>query len=80
MLLECVVGAPLRWGTVEIAPPWVRTEGIAVPLLDRVGRIGKYDIESHQAVAFDKLGLGKRIASFDAEVLDAMEKAIHSSN
>ena len=46
-------------------------------MLDGVGRIGQHDIKTLEAVAFDELRLGQGVAALDAEVLDAMEEAIH---
>ena len=57
--------------------PGVGGEGFAVPLLDGVGRIGQHDIEALEAVAFDELRLRQGVAALDAEVLDAVEEAVH---
>ena len=77
VLLEGVVGAAMRRGAVETAAPGVEGEGVAVPLLYGVGRIGQHNIEAHEAVDFHKLRLGQRVAALDAEVLDAVEQAVH---
>ena len=77
VLLEGVVGAALRRDAEDIASPGIGGEGFAVPLLDGVGRIGQHDIEALEAVAFDELRLGQGVAALDAEVLDAVEEAVH---
>ena len=75
--MKGVVGAALRRDAEEIAPPGIGGEGVAVPLLDGIGRIGQDDIEALEAVAFHELRLGEGVAALDAEVLDAVEEAVH---
>ena len=75
--LEGIIGAALRRGAVEIAAPGIGGESVAVPLLDGVGRIRQHDIEAHEAVALHELRLGEGVAALDAEVLDAVEEAVH---
>ena len=77
VLPEGVVGAALRRRAVEVAAPGVGGEGVAVPLLDGIGRIGQHHVEAHQAVALHELRLGQRVAALDAEILDAVQKAVH---
>ena len=77
VLEEGVVGAALRRRAVEVAAPGVGRQGVAVPLLDGVGRIGQHHVELLQAVALDELGLGERVAALDVEVLDAVQEAVH---
>ena len=77
VLPEGVVGAALRRRAVEVAAPGVGGEGVAVPLLDRIRRIGQHHVELQQPVALDELRLGERVAALDVEVLDAVEEAVH---
>lgn len=77
VLPEGVVGPALRRGAIEVTPPGVGGEGVAVPLLDGIGRIGQYDIEAHQAVALNELRFGERVATDNLKVLDAVEEAVH---
>ena len=51
VLEEGVVGAALRRRAEEVAAPRVVLPGLAVPLLDRVRRIGEHHVEGAQAVA-----------------------------
>ena len=78
--MERVVGAALWRHTKDIAPPRVGGEGFAVPLLDGVRRIGQHHIKAPEVVAFDQLGLGQGVAALDAEVLDAVQEAVHPGN
>ena len=50
VLEEGVVGAALRRDAPEVAAVGVVGEGVAVPRLDRVGRVGQHDVEGLQAV------------------------------
>ena len=54
VLPEGVVGAALRRRAVEVAAPRVGGEGVAVPLLDGIGRIGQHHVEAHEAVALQR--------------------------
>ena len=47
VLPEGVVGSPLRRRAVKISAPWIGGEGIAIPLLDGVWRIGEDEVERH---------------------------------
>src|SRR5205823_170983 len=46
VLPEGVVSPALRWGAVEVAAPEVGGEGVAVPLLDGIGRIRQHRVEA----------------------------------
>ena len=80
MLLKGIVSATLRRGAVKIPAPGIGGKGVAIPLLDRVGRIRQDDVESHEVIRLNEFRLGEGIASLDAEVLDAVEEAIHPGN
>ena len=80
MLKECVVGVVLRRRTVDVAAPRIGGEGFAIPLLDRVRRIGQHHVELSQPVALDELRIGERVAADDLEILDAVQKAVHAGN
>ena len=77
VLPEGVVGPALRRGAVEVAAPGVGGEGLAVPLLDGIGRIGQHHVEVHEAVALHELRLGQGVAALDVKILDAVEEAVH---
>jgi len=67
-------------GAVKVAAPRIRGECLAVPLLDRIRRIGKDHIKTHEVVALHKFRLGKGVPSDNLEILDAMKKAVHAGN
>src|ERR1017187_9794946 len=77
MLPESVVGTALWRGPVKVASPGVGGEGLAIPLLDGIRRVCQDNVERHQAVALQELGLGKCVAADDLEILDSVEEAIH---
>ncbi len=78
VLEESIVGAPLWRDTIDVAPVRIGLSGRTVPLLDRIGGIGKYHVEAAQVVAFDKLWFGESIAALNVEVLDTMQEKIHA--
>ena len=80
MLPEGVVGAALRRRAVDVAAPRIAAPGLAIPLLDRVRRIGQHHVELAQAVALDELRIGERVAADDLEILDAVQKAVHAGD
>jgi hypothetical protein len=67
-------------GAVKVTAPRVGGEGVSIPLLDGIGRIGQHDIEAHEAVALYELRLGECVAANDLKVFDAMEEAVHTSD
>src|SRR2546422_440052 len=77
VLEEGVVGAALRRDAVHVASIGIKLPRGAVPLLDRVGRIGKYDVEAAQVITIDKFGFGKRVTAFYLEVFDAVQEEVH---
>jgi hypothetical protein len=77
---EGIVCPALRRGAVEVTAPGVGGESLTVPLLDGIGRIGQHHVEAHQAVTLHQLGLGEGVAALDAEILDAMEEAVRTSD
>ena len=80
VLEEGVIRAPLRRRAEEIASPSVLLPRGAVPLLDRIGRIGEDHIEDAQLVSLNKGRRGKRVAARDVEVCYAMDDEVHSGN
>src|SRR5262249_8586090 len=77
VLPEGIVGPSLRWRAIEVAPPGVGGESFAIPLLDGIGGIGQDHVEGLEAVALNDIWLGKGVAAHNAEILDAVEKAVH---
>ena len=77
VLEEGVVGAALGRRAEEVAAPGVALPRLAVPLLDRVRRIGEHHVERLQAVALDEGRVAERVAARDLEVLDAVQDEVH---
>lgn len=80
MLPKGIVGAALRRGAEAVAAPRVGGEGGAVPLLDGIRRIGEYHIKLHQPVALHEFWLGQGVAALNAEIFNAVQKAVHPGN
>ena len=80
VLEEGVVPAPLWRRAEEITSPSILLPCGAVPLLDRIGRIGDDHIEVAQFVVLYKGGCGECVAACDVEVSHAMDDQVHSSN
>jgi hypothetical protein len=77
VLEERVVSATLRGRAEEVAAPLVVLPGVAVPVLDRVRRIGEHDVEGLQPVAFNERRVAERVAGRYREVLDAVQHEVH---
>ena len=65
VLEEGVVGPALRRRAEEVAPPRIAVPGVAVPLLDRVGRIGQHHVEGAQPVPIGEGRALQRVAAGD---------------
>ena len=55
-------------------------QGVAVPLLDRVRRVGEHDVERPQPVALEERRVGEGVAARDLEVLDAVQEEVHAGD
>jgi hypothetical protein len=80
MLPEGVVGTALGRGAVEVTAPGVRSEGVAVPLLDGIGRIRQHHVEAHETITLHQFGFSQGIAALDTKILDAVQEAVHAGD
>src|SRR5687767_9025495 len=77
VLEEGVVSTPLRRYAIDVAPERITLPRAAVPLLDRVRRIGEHHVELSQPVAFKQLRVGECVAALHLEILNPMQEEIH---
>ena len=80
MLNESIVSAALRRHSQEITSVWIIREELAIPLLDRIGRIGKNNIECLEVAGFQEAWSKQRIVVDDTKLLNAMQEEVHSRN
>ncbi len=78
VLLKGVVSPALRRRAEEVASLFVLPPGIAIPLLDRIRRVGQDHVELAKAITLDVLWGSQGIAADDLEVLDAMQEEVSS--
>ena len=77
MLDESIVGAALRRKSKEVASVGIVREEVAVPLLDRVRRIGKHYIECLELASLKEARTKQCIVVDDSEFLHAMQEKVH---
>ena len=53
---------------------------LAVPLLDRVRRVGEHHVEGLQTIAFEERRVRERVAGSDVEVLHAVQHEVHAGD
>ena len=80
MLLEGVVRAALRRDAPNVAAIGVVGEGLLVPSLDGIRRVGEDDVELLELVVLEESGIGQGVAPHDLELLNAVHEHVHSCN
>lgn len=80
VLLEGVVRASLRRDAPNVSAVGVVGEGLLVPGLDGIWRVGEDDVELLQLVVFEEGGIGQGVAPNDLEFLNAVHEHVHSRN
>ena len=78
VLEEGIVGVALGRRAVAVAAVRVLGAAVAVPALDRVGRVGEDGVEAPQPVVLEQRRPRERVAALDLELFDVVQKQVHA--
>ena len=80
VLFEGVVCTALRRDAPNVSTIGVVGEGLLVPSLDGIRRVGEDDVELRELIVLEESGIGQGVATNDLEFLNAVHEHVHSRN